>query len=83
MSPNPELPKISRVEFSDRFRIPRLFEIWDPAPELFNKLTKDELKRVTKIGIQYSQKMIELTMQELKITQDYLGQIEKMVDHFE
>ncbi len=82
MSPSPELAKIDRVEFSDRFRIPRLFEIWDPAPELFIKLTKDELKRVTRLEIQDSQKMIELTMAELKITQEFLGNIVEMVDGF-
>lgn len=74
------LPSLSNVEFFHR--IPKIWEIWDPAPEFMNKLSKSELVQIASVGIRFSQKMINIKMEELKIQQEFLGEIENTIREF-
>jgi hypothetical protein len=74
------LPNLRNVEFFHK--IPKIWEIWDPAPEFMNKLNKAELVQIASVGIRFSQKMINLKMEEMKVQQEFLGEIEKTIREF-
>ncbi len=76
-----KLPGLQYVRFSHS-PIAKLMEIADPIPDLYQRLDLAQLSRVTRLGLQYQNKLIGLEMNRLKLEQEAITEMEKLVESF-
>jgi hypothetical protein len=75
------LPGLERVKIFQGC-IPRLMEIADPFPDLFEKLTKDELVKLMEAIMKYQIKLVDVEMARLKALAEALGEMQKIISNF-
>jgi len=62
--------------------IPKLMEIADPVQGYWHRIEVEQLAQVVKVSLKYQSKMIAVEMDRLKVQQEAIGEMEKLVGGF-
>jgi hypothetical protein len=77
-----KLAGLQNVRVFSRSIIPHIMEIADPGPELYQKLDIKQLTRLMAIGLKYQNKLIAVEMDQLKLQQEAIAEMEKTIEGF-
>ena len=76
-----KLAGLQNVRFS-HIPLAKLMEIADPIPDLYQRLDIAQLAKVMKLGLQYQNKLIGIEMSRLKLEQEAIAELDKLVGTF-
>jgi hypothetical protein len=75
---NIQLPRMRHVSvFSGAFQ--KILDIVDPMQEIYHRIKLEQLIEVMKVDLKYQNKMITVEMERLKVQQEAIGEMEKLM----
>lgn len=76
-----KLPEMEGVQIVGGLH-PKIMEIFDPAPDLWKRLTREELLKIVQVSFKYQNRLIELEIERLKSQSQALGELQKVIKEF-